>query len=90
MDKGEFIAIEWDGSAICYYAPSIDEDEVLRRLNAYTDLLEALEDLFALMEEGQLVRDTSEDNLDSYWTKSMEFVKRIHKAQQAIEKAKGE
>jgi hypothetical protein len=51
------------------------------------NLLEALEDIFALMDENKLVRNTSSDHLDSFATESVKFVMRLSKAQKAIEAA---
>lgn len=54
---------------------------------AAPDLLEALKDVFALMEEGVLVRDISHDGSPDYGIRMMGLVSRLKKAHDAVAKA---
>ena len=63
----------------------IAERDRLREINK--ELLAGCKDLFALMEENQLVRNTASDHLPDFTTKAAAFAMRISKAHQAIAKA---
>lgn len=54
-----------------------------------SEMLAALKDMFALIDEGWLVRDTSGDGNPSWAMKQLRFVQRLQKAQAAITKAEG-
>ncbi len=43
-------------------------------------LVEALQELFAMIEEGLLVRDISKDHEADYFTKALKFTQRLSKA----------
>jgi hypothetical protein len=66
-----------------------EQEANARLIAAAPDLLKALEDMFALMDENKLVRDTSSDHLDTFTAESAKLVMRLSRAQQAIAKARG-
>lgn len=74
------------------FAPK--EWEEMQRANAALiaaspDLLAALQDMFRMMDEGLLVRDTANDGASDWAIKQLRFVARLKKAQAALTRAKG-
>ena len=51
------------------------------------DLIAALADVFAMMDEGYLVRDTSEDGRPDWAQRQFPYVQRLSKARETLEKA---
>ncbi len=65
---------------------TLNETEKLKEINK--ELLEALEGIIELIDNGVLVRDISEDDSKSYYLKQgLEIVSKLSKAKQAITKA---
>ena len=60
---------------------------IVRACNNHYELLETLQDVFLMMDEQILVRNTDKDNEPDWAIKSMAFVARLKRAQIAIEKA---
>lgn len=56
---------------------------------AAPELLAALKDVFALIEEGALVRNTENDASPEFHSSALRFTLRLSKAHQAIAKAEG-
>lgn len=60
---------------------------IVTACNSHYELLAALKDIFAMMDEGLLVRDTTND-ADSGWAiKQLRLVSRLSQAQSAILRA---
>ena len=57
---------------------------LVHAVNSHADMLAALTDVFALMDEGWLVRNTSEDDESSFAMRNLAFVRRLAKAHAAI------
>src|SRR6185437_2810097 len=71
-----------------YISP--DEDAANARLIAAApELYEALEGILKLVDEGQLVRDTSNDPNPDWAMRQIPFVSAFSKAHQALTKARG-
>lgn len=67
----------------------MEESQAHRALiEASPDLLEALQDMFALMDEGWLVRNTNDDAKDGWAMRQMAAVKRLAQARAAISKTR--
>lgn len=60
-----------------------------RLISAAPELLEGLKDLFAMMDEGLIVRNTDNDHKSSWALDALIFTKRMKKAYDAIAKAEG-
>lgn len=81
-ERGADVSADQGRIGICNCGP---EDAPL--IAAAPDLLEALKDMFALLDEGLLVRDTSKDEAPGYAINMLTLVRRLNKAKQAIERA---
>jgi hypothetical protein len=57
---------------------------------AAPDLYAALTDMFALIDEGWLVRQTNEDHKPAFAVRMLPFVARMQKAQAALSKARND
>lgn len=81
----------WAVATVYPFCGSADEsaEANARLIAAAPDMLAALQDVFALMDEGWLVRNTSEDHKPSFAMRQLSFVQRLAKANAAIAKATG-
>ena len=59
--------------------------KVASRINAHDELVAALADVFAMMDEGYLVRDTSEDAEPGFAMRQLPYVQRLAKARAMLE-----
>lgn len=61
--------------------------ELCRRWNVHLELVAGLTDLFALLDEGLLVRDITADALPDYAVRQLKLVSRLATAHQALKHA---
>lgn len=61
-----------------------------RLIAAAPEMYAALTDIFAMMDEGYLVRNTSDDAKPGWAMKQLPFIKRLQTAHAALAKARGE
>jgi hypothetical protein len=62
------------------------QDIANRAIEQRDELAEALRDVFALLDEGWLVRDTSHDHREGFAIRVMPLVQRLSKARAALAK----
>ncbi len=82
--RGQDIIGKGANSHICTWVDSIHNAKLIA---AAPDLLEALKDLFGLIEDGSLVRDISKDHESGWALTQLSFVKKLKAADSAIKKA---
>lgn len=86
--RDDDLAAHLTPSCICSTSQRSDE-EWERLIAAAPDLLAALKDMFALMDEGLLVRDTEGDGKSGWSIRVLGLVSRLKAADAAIAKAEG-
>lgn len=65
-----------------------DDEANAKLMAAAPDLLDAIEDVFRLMDEGFLVRNIEDDGQSDWAIKALPAIQRLQKAQAAVRKAR--